>query len=337
MSSPLPNSSFSDDIPGLQTAWDSTSLTTFMSCPRKYQLSMIEQWNSLHQSVALTFGILFHKGMEIFEKTLAEPQDRDGALRNAIIEVLLESGEYKFPEGWSGDFDSDYEFYASIIEDLPDPFTPWPITDDKRNRNTLVRALIWYVSHYDPDPAQTIILKNGRPAVELSFKIPLPLETPTGDHYLLCGHIDRLVRFLDQVWVLDYKTTSTTINASYFSKFSPHLQLSLYTMAANVIYPDHTYGAIVDAIQLAVGSVRFGRSLVTISRGRQDEWYAGVMATIKLAERMALDEEWPMNEQSCHDYGGCRFRDICSQDPCVREAFLEAEFVRKPWDPLINR
>ncbi|KKK65041.1 hypothetical protein LCGC14_2978120, partial [marine sediment metagenome] len=217
MSTPLPNSSFSEDIPGLQTAWDSTSLTTFMSCPRKYQLSMIEQWNSQHQSVALTFGILFHKGMEIFEKTLAEPQDRDAALRNAIIEILLWSSNYFDKEGIP-------------VESWE--FAPWPITDDRRNRNTLVRALIWYVSHYDPDPAQTIIFKDGRPAVELSFKIPLPLETPTGDHYLLCGHIDRLVRFLDQVWVLDYKTTSTTINASYFSKFSPHLQLSLYTMAA---------------------------------------------------------------------------------------------------------
>ena len=82
-----------------------------------------------------------------------------------------------------------------------------------RTRYYLVRALVWYLEHYKNDPCETVILPSGKPAVELSFRVPLPIEVG-GVSLLLCGHIDRAVRFNDYLYVSDYKTTKSLTQAT---------------------------------------------------------------------------------------------------------------------------
>ena len=45
-----------------------------------------------------------------------------------------------------------------------------------------------------------------------------------------------------------------------------------------------------------------------------------------------------MNDTACDKYGGCKFRDICSKSPNVREKFIKADFKEQPiWNPLRTR
>ena len=86
------NTSFSREIPGLQIAWDSTSLGMLKTCPRKYYLAMIEGWEPKGKAIALDFGIWYHQGLEQYHKFRAEPCTHDEALRRVVAFLLVESG-----------------------------------------------------------------------------------------------------------------------------------------------------------------------------------------------------------------------------------------------------
>ena len=131
----LPNSK-------LQYAWDSTSLGWLKTCPRYYQLSMIEGWRSKRPSVHLIFGGHYASAMERYHKARAQNQDHASATRSTLRQLLTDTF------GWQSD-------------------------DPNKNRETLIRSVLWYLDKWSNDPAKTVILSNNKPAVELSFRLEL--------------------------------------------------------------------------------------------------------------------------------------------------------------------
>ena len=45
--------------------------------------------------------------------------------------------------------------------------------DTSRTKETLVRSVVWYLDEYKDDPLKTAMLPDGKPAVELSFMLPV--------------------------------------------------------------------------------------------------------------------------------------------------------------------
>lgn len=298
-------SPFSPSLPTLQIAWDSTSLGLLKTCPRKYYYKMVERWNTKEQSLHLDFGIFYHSALEEFDKAKAQGATHDEATRTSIRKAM----------------------------EISKDFTG----DNIKNRFTLVRSIVWYLEHFREDPAETIILANGKPAVELSFRMDLPFNTPDGEPYLLCGHLDKAVRWQGAVYILDRKTTKGQVGSYYFDKFSPENQMSLYSLAGKVVLERDASGIIIDAVQLAVGFARFARGIVHRTKGQLDEWLADTETWIRLAEHFAKTKSWPMNDKSCDMYGGCEFREVCSKDASIRETFLQADFIKREWNPLQSR
>lgn len=293
-------------LPGtkIQFAWDSTSLSWLKECPRKYQYSMIEQWRTKADTVHLDFGLWYHKGLETYDRLRAQGAEHDEAVETMVGEALA----WTYTE--SG---------------------PWSPDHPSKTRETLIRSLIWYTEHFKDDPAKTVILDNGKPAVELSFKLPI-------DHgYVLCGHMDRVVNYLDGTYVCDRKTSSSTITSNYFDQYNPDNQMSLYTLAGRIIYNLPIKGIVIDAAQIAVGFTRFSRGFTHRTEAQLEEWLADSYRWFKLAEGFAREAYWPMNDKSCHKYGGCPFRKICSKSPEVRAQFLATDFYKKEWNPLVPR
>jgi hypothetical protein len=290
----IPNTNF-------QWAWDSTSLGAFKTCPRKYYYTMIEQWRPRAEAIALTFGIAYHKGLELYDKFKAQGDSHDEAEQEVIAFAMKQA----IPEG-----------------------------DTRRTRFTLARSLAWYLEQFKNDPCETVILADGRPAVELSFRLELHQEGPTGKGYILCGHLDRLVNFNGALWVMDRKTTGSALSTAYFSNFNPDNQMSQYTFAANIVTGKIAHGVIIDAAQLAVGFTRFQRAFTQRTPNQLEEWLQNTLSYIRQAERCAECGDWPMNDSSCSKFGGCPFRSVCSKDPSVRETFLRADFEKRIWNPL---
>lgn len=325
-------------LPGthIQYAWDSTSLGWLKECPRKYQYHMIEGWRSKGESVHLKFGLLYHDALETYDKIRASQPNltHDEALAHIVLMVLEKTWEY-----------------PTSAEDPADVIAangkPWFSDHPNKTRETLVRSVIWYLDHFKEDPATTVVLSNGKPAVELSFRFELDWgpkhqdkeavdddRNGLGQPYILCGHLDRVVEYAGANYVMDRKTSTTALSSSYFDQYDPDNQMSLYSFAAQVIYQTPVKGVIIDAVQIMVGFSRFARGFTYRTAAQLDEWLDDTKSWFTLAEHYATLGHWPMNDKSCHKYGGCTFRSICQKSPEVRERFLESHFTRHPWNPL---
>lgn len=301
-------------VPGthLQYAWDSTSLGYLKECPRKYYYTIVEGWRGKGSSVHLEFGGLYHKALEVYDAFRAEGRSHDEALELVTTNALEQS--------W-----------------------PWPFDHATKTRFNLIRSIVWYLDQFEADPARTVQLADGKPAVELSFRFELDRypewddgtgPQDTGQPYILCGHLDRLVDYSGGYYVMDRKTTGSTLGGYYFDGYNPDNQMSLYSIAGRLVYNTPVRGVIIDAAQVAVGFTRFDRGFSHRTEAQQEEWLKDLGYWLDQAERYAGDNYWPMNDKSCHNYGGCPFRKVCSKDPAVRQTFLESDFEKRPWNPL---
>lgn len=319
-------------LPGtnIQYAWDSTCLGMIKTCPRLYQYTMIEGWGSRDESIHLRFGIEYHKALEEFDKLLASGVDRESAIHATVHNLTVRTVEWN-----------------------PDPNTK---AGRYKNRATLQSLVIDYLDHFEDDPAETYIRLDGQPAVELSFRFELDFGPYAGHHtvigegglidisqpYLLSGHLDRVVNFNGELMVMDRKTTTTTISSYYFEQYEPHNQMTLYAFAGKVVLNSPVRGVIIDAAQVMLeGPNRFVRGFTYRNDDQIGEWLESLRVVLAQAESYAIENFWPMNDTACDKFGGCKFREICSKTPSVRENFLKSSFDKlgpeEKWNPLRAR
>jgi PD-(D/E)XK nuclease superfamily len=305
----------------IRYAWDATSISALKRCPRYFQLTIEDGWQGRKSNVHLRFGLEYHQALQEYEIFRVKGQDHKQAVFSAVKALAIRLKDYPKIEG-----------------------------NGKRSENVktkagLIRTVIWYLEKFKDDTAKTVILDNGKPAVELSFRFELSfgpiMDTPSTQPYLLCGHLDRVVTFSGDVYLMDHKTSTTTLGSYYFDQFEPDNQMSLYSVAANVIFGSPLKGVIVDAAQVAQDWSRFVRGFTYRTPGQLQEWLKDLSFWLTQATTYSMLNYWPMNDLACDKYGGCPFRGICSKDPKVRPAFLEADFVQLPeaerWNPLTPR
>lgn len=326
------NSSFSLLNPFLQFAWDSTSLGSFKECERKYYYAVVCGYQTPVEQIDLTFGIHYHALLDHFEKRAAQGQDFTDNQREMVREALS-IGVY---------VPADEELYPHS-----DPvWQPWDSDHPNKNKRTLIRSVIWYTENTKQDVLSTVKLADGTSATELSFRYELGTKTTYGENILLCGHLDRLVHFGSDIFFLDYKTTKSTINAEYFKRYLMDNQMSNYSVGAKVAFGMPVKGGIVDAVQLAVSFSRFERGFIHRNEENLEEWLDQAQTYINRAQAAAVNAKglqeigldpagaYLMNDKACFL---CHFKDICAKHPKVRGSFLEGNFVKRQWDPLLPR
>lgn len=299
----------------VQYAWDSTSLGLFKTCPRLYQYTILEGWSSRDENTHLLFGAEYHSALEHFDHCLANGMDREAAVQDTVSKLVSRVWDWR-----------------------PDPSTK---AGRYKNRDSLVGLVVDYLDYFNPDPASTYIKSDGGPAVELTFGFDIDYspEHDSSQLYKLCGHLDRVVSYDGQLYVMDRKTTTSTLGPYYFANFNPSNQMSLYTFAGRVVLDTQIRGVIIDAAQIKLEEPNvFTRGFTYRTEAQLDEWQSDLRLTLDLAEHYALDGHYPQNDTSCDRFGGCRFRSICSKDPHVRPNFLRSEFNQLPpkdrWNAL---
>jgi len=326
----------------LQWAWDSTSTREAMTCWRRYYYRIVKGYVREGPKWDLDWGRYYHVGQDALHKGVAKGLNRDEALIGALRTMLLAAGTCTgvFPEFQWAPWDPDPEWKHYT----------------KKNRSTLIRALIWYCDALPPEETPTVVFEDGTVATELSFRIPLARRTPgyaykdelgeelssTRRNYILCGHFDGLARFGSETFVREAKTTKATLSGYYFDQFEPNNQIDIYALAASVLYPGTVSGVLVEACQTAVGFARFDRQPIRHTPARLDEIARNLDALIAQAEINAKSGYWPMNTTACDMYGGCPYRPICRKSPSLRQKFLDdsigkVRYVKEPWNPLEER
>lgn len=340
----LTHGSASPFLPGtkIQYAYDSTSLGLLKTCPRLYEYTMIQGWVPKDESIHLTFGIHYHSALQYYDVVRAEGMKHEDAIHETIRVTL------KSMDGWEVDRTSK--------------------TGKYKNPNTLISLVVDYLDHYEDDPAETYIKSDGTAAVELSFRFELDwgpsyltadmmksmrledygTKQPEKDYelpiqpYLLSGHLDRVINFNDNLFVLDHKTTTTTLSDYYFNQYEPNNQMTLYSLAGHTVLDAPIKGVCISGAQIMLDSPnRFVRRFTYRTADQLDEWLLDLRFHLANAEHYATVEHWPMNDVSCDKFGGCKFRGVCSKSPQVREMFLKTDFVKlepeQRWNPLKPR
>ena len=312
--------SFSSVLPSLQLAHDSVSIGAAKTCKRYYKYSILDGWTDKKDKIDLEFGIYFHSATEEYHRAEAKGKSHDEALESALDRTLSDT--------WRSEFSR-----------------PWDSTDPNKNRGGLIRSVIWYVEHFKGDSLKTVILSNGKPAIEVPFSIEIGYTSRlTGEKFLLCGRLDKLGDLNGQYWIVDKKTTKYTLGPSYFARYTPDNQVSTYSFAGSIMFPFSISGVIIDAAQILKDSTRFQRGFVPRSKSQLEEWIRGVYTLFSEIETCIETNHWPMNDRACgiprldEKTGevryGCQFREVCAAGPEMREKLLALNFKRRFWDPV---
>jgi hypothetical protein len=294
---------------------------------------MLQGWTSEQKAVHLVFGGHYASALEHFHKHRAAGIEYMDALRLVVREALVNTWEHEFEEV-SEDEGSGLAATKGSLRPIPGTGKPADWMHASKTRDTLIRSIVWYLEHFKDDPMQTVILSDGRAAVEYSFSVDL------NDEYVYCGHIDRLVTYGDNsdIYVQDQKTTGAQITPRFFEGYSPDYQMTGYTWAGQIIFNIPVKGVVIDAAYIAVGFTAFGRSPVTRSEKQLEEFRHEVLHYIAQAKACHESGYYPMNRTACGNYGGCEFKKICSAVPGIRKNLLEGSYRRRDrWDPLKRR
>jgi PD-(D/E)XK nuclease superfamily len=363
-------------LPSQLRAWDATTLRMLLECPRKLQLMQHEGWGT-RDRVHLDFGSLYHEACEMFDKLRLNGVTQEAACAQTFSHFVRETAKEEtlgtvYLPTWrcsspaqvigprSGKLQrnakrcrraKELQFAGGHREgDCPNcgssVVNDWTaISPNKdKNRDTLLRTILHYCDTAD-DRVRPYKFPDGTVAVELSFKLPLPLESPDGDPYLLCGNMDGMVEFAGEVVPRERKTTKNDISKSYFwNKYNPDVQIDTYDLAAAVLYGDlldpKPHGVMVEVTRCTAQETQIERQIINIPEERRAEWLKEVQIWIKTAEGYARSNFWPKNTASCNANGGCPMRDICKLSPSTRERFLPGErYVKRAerWNPAQER
>jgi hypothetical protein len=307
--------SFSANTPGLQLVWDATSISAFLACPTRYYFSIILGLTPLAKSVHLTFGGAYQKALETYDRERL----RGASHRDAMITAV----HVGYREG-----------AALPLEKRPDnlPVTePTPAPEVKR-RDQLVRAIVDHCEQFADDPLRTVVLTDGKPAVELSFRFEAGILV-AGEDVELAGHLDRVV----EPWaVLDHKTSKNAVDDKYRMKMELSTQMTHYGFSSHVIRPEDapTSSIIIDVVQMLADNVRTTRFPIRYTKAQLAEYHADLVQQLPAAGAYAVQRRWPRNRESCLL---CDFKRLCRVDPSIRLHIASTEFTRRLWDPAEPR
>lgn len=294
---------WSTALPRLQTHVSSTTLGEFKRCARKYYYSVILRRVGAEANVHLVFGGLVHEGLAWYELERARGKQHDEAVKATIYRMARRT--------WN----------ARLAR-------PWHSVSTSKNRDGLLRTLVWYLDHYSKvEGIKTTVMAAGGPAVEIKCEMDSGFVSPiTGDRVYFVATLDKIVRFNDNKYVLDTKTTGRGVGAYHTAQFTPNNQFTMYTLVAQTVLDEPIAGIILDGVEVGVGYSGFARSIVKRMDDELQEWLKGAHVTLEAMGQCAEVDFWPMNDTACY---GCEYREICSLPPSLREDTLKRLFVVK--------
>ena len=276
----------------VQKVWDTSSLSSFLACPRYYNWSVLNGWRHASYGTATGFGSAVHEGFEQLEIGKFEGKSKEESLVMAVKFVLENFGK------------------------------ELNLSDDKaRGLESCLRAIVWRAEEYWDDNLKLATMPDGTPALEQRFEVPI------GDNgHRFSGRIDKIVTIDDRLYIVDFKTTKTSLSDYYFKGFMPNNQIFAYIWACREVLKLPVDGAIIDGVQTGVNFTRFARQVFNVHKDLLDEWYEDTIHHLEISDVYADSGYYPADFTACNNYGGCKFRETCSHSGTQREMFFKEDF-----------
>lgn len=270
---------------------DSTMISCFRACPRRFYYEFILGLRPSAVSVDLHAGGCFATALERYYQAIyVEGTSNDVALQRSLGAYLT---------AW-GDFE--------------------PIKDTPKTKERVWEAVEEYFHMWSPqtDPVQPYRDPTGKPAMEFTFGIPLEPEEnfplhPSGSPFIYSGRFDMLGVKNGRTRWRDEKTTKS-IGASWSEQWDLRSQFLGYTWALQKsgIKCD---GGVVRGIGILKTKITVVEAEKVYSDVLIARWYEQLRRDLWRIRKMWDEGYWDYNlADACTSYGGCAFRMPCSSE-----------------------
>ena len=257
---------------------DYSQLSTFISCPRKYRNRYILNLRKIKEDereLDLNFGKCFHKGLELLYKGKS-----------------LEEAKQSFRTG----------------------FTP---TEGEKAKTPANGELLVekYWQYWQNSPSE---LSNKNLQI---IDVEKVVEYPINDDIIWLVKLDTVVKNVGGLWSLEHKTTRS-LAYNYFYQFDPNMQISGQCAAIQKVYGQCS-GAIIDVSTVGFRQKaykglpagfysEFTRDIINRNKEQIADFEANVISWVNKLILCEIINDFPKNENCCHQFKGCGFTEMCS-------------------------
>lgn len=308
------------DRPQLPAYIDSTMISTFRSCRKKFYYTFVRNLQPPGKSVHLIAGGAFAAGLE--------------AARNAAfvdgkehLDDQIAAAYRGFSQSWGSNYpdDEEVDFFEHHAKNYVNTFS----------------SLELYLSEFPilADPIQPQRFPDGKPTVEFSFALPLDpaedsgyvLHPSTGAPFIYAGRFDMLGLWNGELpCILDEKTSSG-LGEYWLQQWTLRSQFMGYSWAcAQMGYPVHQ--AFIRGVAILKTRTNFLTAPVSYPEFLLQRWHDELKSSIRDIVACWESNTWSYNlGDACAAYGGCGFTSACqARDP---EKWL-SQFDERTWNPL---
>lgn len=335
---------------------DNSTMEKFQTCPRAAQYGICHRLQSSADKVALRFGGIAHRCLEIRYRYCAPMLEQTPEIEKAM--VACASTEFHGIQ--KGPVNPGEE-----VEWIKPPFIP-PL-EEFRNYDRMVDLIRRYGQHYPFESFEIVRTPDGRPFVEFPFVLPLgeievignflvqPLvRQPDGTivksgepriclilnlPIIWMGKIDLVYESNGGLYIMDHKTASIATN---MAEFEISHQFRGYEWAVETILGTQVTGTVINRIVVRKPTktgeaFTFERKLIPTQRGLVNEWKTDMMHIVADFVEMVRRDYMPKHTIWCvSKFGTCPFHPVCSLDsPEQRQIMLDSQaYEDVTWSPL---
>lgn len=302
-------------VPDHSEQWnrlDSTKLSCYSACPRRYFYSYVLGWKPDEHYNDLAFGKAWHAGLEHLYRNALNP-----SCLPEVFDIFIEEYRKDFPESTDSLFKS-------------------------KNPERALLAYVAYVNNYPEDAYDLTILDT-----EVTGVIPLEHQ---GRNIIVKMDLVARDNRTDNIIVLEHKTGGRYSNLWELS-WNVAIQPGAYLHALNYYYYDaNKYSGsqvVINGTFFGSKAIDFHRKRCRKSNASMGAWLYTVNSLIDRIEKdfetlstLYRDDlyltAFPMNPEACTNYRGCAFNDLCT---CAANplSFCETPpdgFSYHWWNPL---
>ena len=283
--------------PLIERPIDNTALSTFMKCPREYNLSMREGWRRKETSQALSFGAFWHRLLETHYKTGGDI---------ASVMQTFERWKHEVPNV------GDYRTANRALLDYKRYRDQYPVAAD----------------------TQATIGWPHSPMVEISTAIHSPdlIHEYAGkiDRIVMVGGLayvedHKTTSRLDKGYFKNFENSNQMMGYVWMARqLVPDVKVvGVRINLLHVLTKDSNFER---------GLITYSDSRIDEWVDNTNRWLHRLQRSI-----VEEDFHAHFGDNGCSSkYGRCQFFDVCSSSPAIRRAVLAQDFHIDKWDPLAH-
>lgn len=312
------------ELPEQAYVIDNSKIGTYQDCHRQFFFEHVLGMRPEKASNHLVFGSAFHLGMShILENwhLLMKSEDIDLIRRIATEAYQLFIAEYRQTFGVETD--------EGMKGKAP---------------QAVLLAYIQYILRYRFTDEFKVLYTEVAGRVPIDFK---------GNRLrVVYFRLDTIVEDTDGVWVLEHKTSGSTLDDRWSKEFILSHQLSVYTHVLQCMFPkEQVWGAKINGVSFTVTQKRgyeqdFARFPVRKTAIQMESWFNDISQELDDLERdmerlkeddstNAIMKSFRRNPRSCTKYFGCKYIDFCRSwaNPLQYAHLQQPGFKAEWWDP----